>query len=54
MTEKFDIYLSDEDRKTLEAFKALKNYDDVMAINVLLGFGLDMAEAIIKKEEGPQ
>ena len=53
MIEKMDVYLSDEDRETLEAFKALKNYDDTMAINVLLGFGLDVAKTIIKKA-GPQ
>lgn len=51
MIEKFDIYLSDEDRKILEAFKVLKGYDDMMAINVLLGFGLDVAKTIIKNKE---
>lgn len=51
MIEKFDIYLSDEDRKTLEAFKDLKGYDDTMAINVLLGFGLDVAKTITKDKE---
>lgn len=51
MIEKMDIYLSDEDREILEAFKDLKGYDDVMAINVLLGFGLDVAKNITKNKE---
>ena len=51
MIEKMDIYLSEKDREILEAFKVLKGYDDTMAINVLLGFGLDAAKAIIKNKE---
>ena len=49
MMEKFDIYLSDEDREILEAFKALEGYDEVMAINVLIAFGLDVAKSILKQ-----